>query len=498
MCSSAQLAERDLTFAALYDRSSLYDAALRIYTKPLFCWHKALSMSSDGKTLYDFAQHGSRNLHRLHEALIQEEFYFRESIVLRYNFHNRYRTIYLFPWEERIVDQLLFQMLNKVCHARLSRHSYAYRYRGFGVDLCQHRIARALNAAPRPTYLLKRDIANYFPSVDHGNLLALLATLIPQSDYLYRLLEERVKFQVRTDDGIRVAERGIPFGTPVACFFANLYLTSLDDEMAAIPGLSYFRYADDILAFSHDRDSVVEAADCFQTMLTKLRLSSKSSHEKNLAFGLGCDGDEIFASISAFRHLGLQFCSDSRIRLPRDKARKVRNLFRYAFRRTSMRSGGISDPKQRARSLIEVAKAVIEQGVQSVAIVDYYLKHVDDEEQLRLLDRWLAEEVLARALGSGHRKRNFLAISFRELRDMGLPSLRHRRRLLRHGALKASFFQMRPNWSSQNRQRREQDVPASVKRGGQEAEEQMEKDRGRLPGVTAFSPRLEATATSTP
>ncbi len=497
MSASAQLAERDRKFASLYDRSSLYDAALRIYTKPLFCWQKALSKSSDGKTLYDFAQHGVRNLDRLHQFLLREEFHFRESIELRYRFHGRRRTIYLFPWEERIVDQLLFQMLNKVFDGHLSKHSYAYRYRGFGVDLCQHRIAKALKETAKPVYLLKRDIANYFPSVDHQNLLALLATLIPTQDYLYRLLEERVRFLIRTENGIRIAERGIPFGTPIACFFANLYLTSMDEEMAAVPGLWYFRYADDIIAFSQDRDSVLEAGKRFKAMLGKLNLSSKPSHEKNLAFLVECDSDETFANVSGFRHLGLQFCSDNKIRLPRDKARKVRNLFRYAFRRAASRLETISDAKQRARLLIGVAGEVIEHGIRSVAIVDYYLKHVDDEEQLRLIDRWLAEEVLARALRCGHRKRNFLAISFKELRAMGLPSLRHRHRLLRHGVLKTSFFLMRPSWTAQNRPRRAQEVPAGVT-NGQEEKEQMEKDRGRLPGVTAFSPRLEAAATSSP
>jgi hypothetical protein len=57
-----------------------------------------------------------------------------------------------------------------------------------------------------------------------------------------------------------------------------------------------------------------------------------------------------------------------------------------------------------------------------------------------LLDRWLAEEALAAILGSGHKKGNFRKISFKTLREKGLPSLLHRRRLLLHKHIASSFF----------------------------------------------------------
>jgi hypothetical protein len=77
--------------------------------------------------------------------------------------------------------------------------------------------------------------------------------------------------------------------------------------------------------------------------------------------------------------------------------------------------------------------------VRNVAILDYYLKHVDDEAQLRRLDRWLAEEVLSLVLG-GHKKGHFARISFEKLRAMGLPSLVHRRRLILRGKIESPFF----------------------------------------------------------
>ena len=63
-----------------------------------------------------------------------------------------------------------------------------------------------------------------------------------------------------------------------------------------------------------------------------------------------------------------------------------------------------------------------------------------DEEQLRRLDRWLAEEVLFLAFGQGHKKGHFRLLPFRRLRSMGLPSLVHRRRLILHGHVESPFF----------------------------------------------------------
>ena len=47
-----------LRWKDVYSEAELYKAALRVYTKPVFQWRKALAVSTDGKTLYDFAARG--------------------------------------------------------------------------------------------------------------------------------------------------------------------------------------------------------------------------------------------------------------------------------------------------------------------------------------------------------------------------------------------------------------------------------------------------------
>ena len=428
-----------LRWKSLYREAELCKAAIRVYTKPLFQWRKALFTSTDGKTLYDFASRGLRGLDALHASLQRETFHFRPALALHYNFNGKHRTLYIQPWEERIVDLLLYRVLNRKLHAWFSPNSYAYRNHTFGLDHCQTQIARLLRSTDAPLYLVKRDISDYFASINHEELLAKLAVLIDPEDYLYRLLEQRVRFAYQEDVETHRATTGVPFGTAIACLFANIYLTEMDRQIESVPQVLYFRYADDILILSPDRSAVEAARQRLESALANLKLTTKASHHADLMVSGNAAEDSQFTAVTQFRHLGLLFRAGGQVALSRDKLRKIQNLFRFAFRRARRRWGRSPDPCQRARMLAKIAVETIERGVRNVAILDYYLKHVDDEQQLRLLDRWLAEEILSLVFG-GHKKSHFQRISFERLRAMGLPSLLHRRRLICRGVIKSPFF----------------------------------------------------------
>ena len=455
---------RKATFARVYSELALHQAVIRAYSKPLFTWRKALGMSHDGRTLYDFARHSLKNIHKLHQQLTGGAFQFRPGIALHYNFNGKHRTINLFPWEERIVDLLLYRVLTHYFHGVFEPSCHAYRMGGFGVDQCQRSLnarLRQMRQSSRSIYFVKRDVQDYFPSLDHDQLLAMLAEWVEPDDILFKLLRQRIEFEIKTGDRVATNQCGVAFGTAIACFFANLYLTPLDRRLASVPGLRYYRYADDLLAFSGDRATTTHAEEIIGESFESLRLRSKPKHHRNFYFPPEADCsqvDEHFEPCEKFRHLGLEFRADGGVGLSRDKSRKIQNLFRFAWRRYAHKLGKLRSPKGRARKAIEVANDVLEHGYRSIAIIDYYLKHVDDEEQLRRLDRWLAEAVLAIAFRynkkKGHKKGNFKKLPFDKLRAMGLPSLRHRRRLLRHGHLESSFFTLRTEKLIEQKRRR--------------------------------------------
>jgi hypothetical protein len=462
-----------LRWKDVYRETELYKSALRIYTKPLFQWRKALSVSTDGRNLYDLAGRGLRCLDAMHRSLQAQTFQFRPAVALPYNFNGKHRTLYVPPWEERIVDLLLYRALNRSLHGWFSPHSYAYRDRTYGLDHCQSRIAQVLRSESEAYYLAKRDISDYFASVDHTILFTQLQKLVEANDYLFHLLQQRVDFRYLDGQEERTACTGIPFGTSVACVFANIYLTALDRAIESLPGVSYFRYADDVLMISRERSKLVHAAGILDRGIAELRLRTKPSHHVDLRLASTVAVDDRFATTTHFRHLGLQFHAAGEVALSRDKCRKIQNLFRFAFRRCARRVRKLHAPEERARALAAVAAQTVEKGVRNVAIIDYYLKHVSDELQLGRLDRWLAEELLSVVFG-GHRKGHFRRISFAALRSMGLPSLVHRRRLLLDRRIESAFFRYQ-------RQRELRALQGTVAR------------RARA-NVPAFSPHPEAAA----
>ena len=469
-----------LRWRNVYREAELYKAAVRIYSKPLFCWRKAQFASTDKKDLYDFARFGLHNLAHIHRGLQQETFSFRPAVALHRRFRGKPRTLYIYPWEERLVDLLLYRVLSARLNSYFSPNCYAYRLRGFGLDRCQRKIAKLLAGRSAPLFVVKRDIANYFPSIDHQRLLAQLSELVATDDYLFQLLRERVQFPYDDNGQIQCASQGVAFGTPVACFFANLYLTPLDRRLDAVEPVHYFRYADDLLLLSADRATIEHSLSQFTESLAELRLNSKASHEQNLL--LSRDGVEEpgFAATASIRHLGLEFCAGGTVRLSRDKCRKIRNVFRFAFRRKRAKLARIHDPRKRAELAIRVAQSALEHSVRNVAIIDYYLKHVSEEGQLRLIDRWLAEEVLSLAFRGGHKKSFFRRLPFRTLRAMGLPSLVHRRRQIQHGEIAAPFFV----WKNYQAQKSSRETAARLR---------------SQPALAAFSSSPEAvTAASSP
>jgi RNA-directed DNA polymerase len=448
-----------------------------VYTKPVFQWRKALSTSTDGRTLYDFAARGLKRLDAIHRALLLGTFEFRPAVARHHNFNGKHRTLYIPPWEERIVDLLLYRVLNRRLHHWFSPNSYAYRDRKYSLDGCQTRIACALRSAKAPLYVVKRDISDYFASIDHELLLNKLAALIEPGDFLYRLLAQRVRFAYQERGTLQTATVGIPFGASVACLVANIYLTELDRELERAPGLLYFRYADDLLLLSTNRETAAYASQRLELLLEGLRLRTKASHQGNFLLTNEAVSDTTFATVKSFRHLGLLFRVGGGVALSRDKARKIQNLFRFAFRRRR-RWKRESDAQARAQTLVNIAGETIEKGIRNAAILDYYLKHVNDERQLRMLDRWLAEEVLSAVFG-GHKRGHFGRISFAELRAMGLPSLLHRRRMILNGRIESPFF----IWQREKATRAFRGTVARLCRSAGEA---------------AFSPFPEAAASKSP
>ncbi|MHA2064744.1 MAG: reverse transcriptase domain-containing protein, partial [Candidatus Thorarchaeota archaeon] len=448
----------------LYSEEKLLKAALKLYEKSLFYCSKSYNTWIDEETLYDFATDSSKRLNQLHRALANQTFEFSNIQVKRVRFWQKERFLHVECWEDKIVNSMLFNMLNVMFDNRQSPYSYAYKHKSGGVDACQRAIIKFIQRN-NCKYFIKRDIKSYFPTIDHDLLLKKLDI---KDDYLRKIVTQRIKFNYIPHDVEDLKERGIwkngcymeseigvPFGTPIACFFANWFLNDLDKKFEKLD-IGYFRYADDFLLASPSREAAVEGMKILDESLRELKLKSKASAAHQYSFETSdqpVTDDVVFEKVHGFKHLGLFYRADQKIGLSRDKLLKVRNLFLRKFKRCKKKIAKMETVEERVKFLILLSNEAL-QYIKPTAVIDYYLKHVTDESQLVDLDRWLAEEILARATGKGHKKGNFRHFSFKRMRELGLPSLVHRKRLINHGHINSDFFKLRNSKLTERYQKR--------------------------------------------
>ena len=190
------------------------------------------------------------------------------------------RLISAAPYRDRVVHHALCRIIEPVFDRTFIKDSYACRV-GKGTHLAVEEFSRH---ARRYGYVLKCDIAKYFPSIDHDILAGLLARKIkdPRVLWLIRVIVEASNAQdficrhFTGDDLFTplARRRGIPIGNLTSQFFANVYLNGFDHFVKeTLRCEAYLRYCDDFVVFGHDRQSLWAIKAAMGHYLSTLRLT---------------------------------------------------------------------------------------------------------------------------------------------------------------------------------------------------------------------------------
>ncbi|MBM3728729.1 MAG: RNA-dependent DNA polymerase [Acidobacteria bacterium] len=173
------------------------------------------------------------------------------------------RLISAAPFRDRVVHHALTRVLEPVFERRFTADSYACR-EGKGTHKA---IEQCRRGCRRYDYVLKCDIAKYFPSIDHQILMELLEKVIRcrKTLDLARVIvdgsneQEEVIAYFPGDHLFTPLERrrGLPLGNQTSQFFANVYLNPLDHFVKReLKTPHYIRYVDDFLLFSNSKDEL--------------------------------------------------------------------------------------------------------------------------------------------------------------------------------------------------------------------------------------------------
>lgn len=180
------------------------------------------------------------------------------------------RLIFRLPYyPDRITHHAIMNIMEPIWMKLFTRDTYSC-IKGRGIHTLVQKLQKDLRKDPsRTTYCLKLDIRKFYPSIDHDVLKSIIRKKLKDKQVL-QLLDEIID-----------SAQGVPIGNYLSQYFANLYLTYFDHWVKEILKVKYYyRYADDIVLLSDNKEQLREWFQKINQYLTnKLKLQIKSNYQ---------------------------------------------------------------------------------------------------------------------------------------------------------------------------------------------------------------------------
>lgn len=223
--------------------------------------HEAYRKARKGKrwqrVVEEFEQDVDGNLESLREALINKSFTTApyQTRVIR---EPKKRIVFILPfYPDRIVQHGLIQVVGPIWDKLFICDSYACRV-GKGIHRGSIRTREFLR---KNRYVLKADIAKFYPSVDHDILYGIIQRKIKCKDTLWLIRDIIYSYG---------GGKNVPIGNYTSQWFGNLYLNELDQWLKHEWKIRYYiRYCDDFLLFHNDKRFLHEVKDAIETFIDK-------------------------------------------------------------------------------------------------------------------------------------------------------------------------------------------------------------------------------------
>lgn len=205
------------------------------------------------------------------------------------------RVVSTFQIADEVVSNRLLRSLTRKNLPRMSARAYAYR-----PDLGPHDAISYVStefAREHRLFVAEYDFSKFFDTVDHDSLLETLdrvgITRTPLEQYVIeRFLESPEPYLSPAEKLINkpARKRGIPQGTSLSLFLANVAASELDRGLERL-GVGFVRYADDTLIWSTDYGRIGEAASLLHEASSQI--GSPINSEKSLGIRLLTEEDSV-------------------------------------------------------------------------------------------------------------------------------------------------------------------------------------------------------------
>ena len=222
----------------------------------------------DGQSVSEFAEQADEQLNRLQEELMAQSYQpqpVRQVQIPKAGKPGEYRMLGIPSVYDRVCQQALLNRLEPIFEPVFDEANFGYR-RGRSTRDALRKVWKEIKSGRE--WVVDADLKDFFGSVEHDKLLALVAQRVSDGRVL-RLIEAMLKAGSYGQGRLFPSERGTPQGGVVSPLLSNILLTPFDWEMRR-RGYQLTRYADDWVVTCKSAEEARAAIAAAQRTLTKL------------------------------------------------------------------------------------------------------------------------------------------------------------------------------------------------------------------------------------
>ena len=197
----------------------------------------------DGQNLEEFAAQLDQQLDRMQRELKEDAYQprpVRQVQIPKAGKPGEYRMLGVPTIYDRVCQQALLNRIEPLFEPVFDDANFGYR-RGRSTQDAMRKVWKEIQGGSE--WIVEGDLKDFFGSVSHEKLLALLAQQIADGRVL-RLIEAMLKAGSYGKGRLYPTERGTPQGGVISPVLSNVLLTPFDREMRR-KGYQVTRYADD-------------------------------------------------------------------------------------------------------------------------------------------------------------------------------------------------------------------------------------------------------------
>ena len=339
------------------------------------------SGGEDGQSLRTFEAKLDQQLDRLQRELMQDAYRpqpVRQVPIPKEGKPGEYRMLGVPTIYDRVCQQALLNRLEPIFEPVFDEANFGYR-RGRSTHDALRKVWKEIQGGRQ--WIVDADLKDFFGSVEHDKLLALVAQRIADGPVL-RLIEAMLKAGSYGKGRLFATERGTPQGGVVSPVLSNILLTPFDWEMRQ-RGYQLTRFADDWVVTCQSAAEARAAVAAARKILSTLGVQLHPQKTRIVHVEHG------------FEFLGYKIKQGKQLRLPPGKIRSTaRSGALYAYPKEKSIRRFMDRVRERTKRRVPLSTAELIQGLNPLLRGwGHYYKRAHVRLLFNRLDRWIVRRL---------------------------------------------------------------------------------------------------------